>query len=414
MTIQFSCPKCQSKLWAPDDKAGAKFPCPECGQRLQVPPPPNKTILGQVISPNETLPGQPTPQTNPLPAWLSELEPTTTRPAWLSELEPAAAPMGGTEQAQSAAKEPLPPLERPADAAAEIICRACGRRLRVPGKLMGNWARCPGCLILFMAKTPGTEKGEQPSAAVIRQQPLSLVKGEASDLCLADDPRLKATNPPRWWRPVSPSFLILSLLLFPLPWIEVRCSSGEMYGKVLASQSGLQSIYGGETLHPALEAERVKREKAHLPDTSRRTTHSGDFGFFDSFAPTMLLYPLLLVGAAFIGFFLRPSLQRSALICAFAGVAFLLLLLQAAIGFPLERRVNKAMVAAAAEREPFDDGAGTMAALAFDVRYTGWFWVGLLSNVAALLALALEWFVIGFCYPSRRFLPWLGGRPSGP
>jgi hypothetical protein len=279
---------------------------------------------------------------------------------------------------------------------------------------MGKWVRCPGCLILFVAKTAGAEKAEHPPSAVVAQQPPALVQGEAYDLRFADDPRAKATNPARWWRPVSPSFLILSLLLFPFPWIEVSCSSGEMHGKVLASQSGLQSIYGGETLHPALEAERVQREKAHLFDTSKKTSKAGELGFLDSFAPSMLLYPLLLIGGALVGFFLRPSLLRTALICGPAGVAFLLLLLQVVIGFPLERRMNKAMAAAAAERNPFDDGTATAAALAFDVRYTGWFWIGLLSNLAAMLALALEWFVIGSRYPSRRFPGWLAGRPSGP
>jgi len=67
MTIRFSCPKCQSKLNAPDEKAGVKVPCPKCGQRLLIPTPPppeNKTLLGEL---------EPPPL--PAPTVLGKLEP---------------------------------------------------------------------------------------------------------------------------------------------------------------------------------------------------------------------------------------------------------------------------------------------------------------------------------------------------
>lgn len=50
MAIQFSCPRCQTKLSMAEEQAGNKFPCPNCNQRLQVPQPPptDKTMLGEL------------------------------------------------------------------------------------------------------------------------------------------------------------------------------------------------------------------------------------------------------------------------------------------------------------------------------------------------------------------------------
>ena len=48
--IRFACPRCNSVLDAPDQKAGSKVACPKCQQRLQIPGPPlNKTILAPLV-----------------------------------------------------------------------------------------------------------------------------------------------------------------------------------------------------------------------------------------------------------------------------------------------------------------------------------------------------------------------------
>jgi hypothetical protein len=49
--IRFACPRCGAVFKAPGEKAGEKFPCPRCGQRLQVPTPLEKTVLGQPLPP---------------------------------------------------------------------------------------------------------------------------------------------------------------------------------------------------------------------------------------------------------------------------------------------------------------------------------------------------------------------------
>jgi lipopolysaccharide-induced tumor necrosis factor-alpha factor len=44
--IRYSCPQCRKTLESPCSMAGQKLNCPGCGQRLRIPPPINKTMLG--------------------------------------------------------------------------------------------------------------------------------------------------------------------------------------------------------------------------------------------------------------------------------------------------------------------------------------------------------------------------------
>lgn len=65
--IRFQCPRCESILEAPDNRAGDKISCPKCQQRLEIPipPPQAKTILASFI---ETIPEpNQAPELPPLP-----------------------------------------------------------------------------------------------------------------------------------------------------------------------------------------------------------------------------------------------------------------------------------------------------------------------------------------------------------
>ena len=70
----------------------------------------------------------------------------------------------------------------------------------------------------------------------------------------------------RLWRKGSPSMLLLALLLFPLPWVEIRCNAEHplLRSKAVLKQSGLQSAYGGFSPDAILEAaaDEWKREQA--------------------------------------------------------------------------------------------------------------------------------------------------------
>jgi hypothetical protein len=50
VAIHFACPACNATMTAPDGRAGSKGPCPKCGQRLQVPNPVRRTIVGKLVS----------------------------------------------------------------------------------------------------------------------------------------------------------------------------------------------------------------------------------------------------------------------------------------------------------------------------------------------------------------------------
>jgi hypothetical protein len=59
--------------------------------------------------------------------------------------------------------------------------------------------------------------------------------------------------------------------------------------------------------------------------------------------------------------------------------------------------MNKAWAEMAAERRQLGgpgEGVAAAVALAFDVRYTPWFWLSLLANLAGVLCLAAETFVV--------------------
>lgn len=49
--IYFRCPTCKHNLRSQDELAGTKLACDKCRQRLLIPPRRNKTVLGEIISP---------------------------------------------------------------------------------------------------------------------------------------------------------------------------------------------------------------------------------------------------------------------------------------------------------------------------------------------------------------------------
>ena len=102
----------------------------------------------------------------------------------------------------------------------------------------------------------------------------------------------------RWF---APSWMLATLLLFPLPWIEVGC--GTRVGNrvedvdIVWTQSGLQAAYGGITLHnDATPEQRAKAERDF-----RKESHA---------APLMIMYAVNLSIAVVIGFCIRSHRFR--------------------------------------------------------------------------------------------------------
>jgi hypothetical protein len=180
---------------------------------------------------------------------------------------------------------------------------------------------------------------------------------------------------------VSPSFLVLSLLMFPLPWIELRCNAPVAGKKVMLSQSGLQAAYAGVTLDPSLDAyvtqTRKKQEEAARlsPEFHARPSELLP-------APLMMLFPFLIVAGVITSLAMKTR-ARDEVIVECAGMGLLLIALQVGIGFPLEDIVSKVALHDLAE---YRIGAATDAALEsarYNTEYTLWFWLALVFLAAS-------------------------------
>src|SRR5262245_28269733 len=111
--------------------------------------------------------------------------------------------------------------------------------LDVPEDRGGSTVRCPCCgrslsvpTLLPVDAAPGPTAGAPVSARAPGRRILALT---ARALPV--------------WRFGSPAALLLALLLFFLPWVEVRCDRpfGDRGARTVAEQSGLQAAYGGYT-----------------------------------------------------------------------------------------------------------------------------------------------------------------------
>jgi hypothetical protein len=161
----------------------------------------------------------------------------------------------------------------------------------------------------------------------------------------------------------------IAVILFLLPWTDVSCNA-----KKVATQSGIQATYGGVT------SELGPTDSKEKPDLG---------------GSALLLIALLLVlGGAAIALLIVlkknvPPINPAIL----AGVAFLLILLQAMIGFPINKVVNEKKASNAQANDEIGRMIGDAAM--FSVTRTAWFYL-------ELLALAIPAGVYGYERYSRR------------
>jgi ribosomal protein S27E len=120
--IRYRCPKCKKALTAHDTEAGAKVACPQCGQHLQIPTPPNQTVLGELIGTQDD-----PPPANPLPSEGYAGAPPPVRTAALSDAEAVGTKAQGDFPSQDDVDRPLMP------------CSACGQ------SVAREAAACPSC-----------------------------------------------------------------------------------------------------------------------------------------------------------------------------------------------------------------------------------------------------------------------------
>ncbi|MCI0459282.1 MAG: hypothetical protein L0Z62_20225 [Gemmataceae bacterium] len=183
----------------------------------------------------------------------------------------------------------------------------------------------------------------------------------------------------------SPALLLVALLLFPLPWIEVRCDKplGDHGTRTLAEQSGLQAAYGGYSEAPLSHTARTERDRleARIRALQSEPTLSG--------SPLMVLYPLVLLGGSLFGLLTRRDRFRCAALVGCSLVAGLLLLLQASRGFPLDQAART--LDAKGRLAGVDLRIALSTSGLVEVHYTPWFWLSAIALGGALVAASAEW-----------------------
>ncbi len=147
--------------------------------------------------------------------------------------------------------------------------------------------------------------------------------------------------------------LILALICFCLPWIEIRCNHLE-HGLIVTTQSGLQMTFGGSTTT-------VKGKPVSEAD---RTKHSQSASDREKPVPLMILYAAGLVVALVASLIVTATSRRWAVATLASGVAAAAMVIQLALGFPLVEGI------------PRGEGGWT---------HTIWFWLALASSMAAPL-----------------------------
>jgi hypothetical protein len=150
----------------------------------------------------------------------------------------------------------------------------------------------------------------------------------------------------------SPSCLLVALILFPLPWVEIQCTarkkvapttaflarSGvqdemaerlvpwEQETETMFTESGLQAALGAFTPHPKMNDREGIQQLAELVPP----------------APLMMLFPILLV-VGIVSAVLPDEARdrRRKVILACILTALVLMVVQSLLGFPLEKALPR-------------------------------------------------------------------------
>jgi hypothetical protein len=157
---------------------------------------------------------------------------------------------------------------------------------------------------------------------------------------------------------------LAALVLFLLPWIDIRCSQ-----QSFATQTGIQTIYGGASLSAGMEA-LAEEDGQTKPDRAKPDGAS-------AYAPLVALALLCVVGAVVMSFMAFRSgdsvqSQRVGMLCA---AALVLISAQMMIGFPAKKGIGKGMAEASktdVSGDPMDEMSKGMAEammLQIDVRH---------------------------------------------
>ncbi|MBI1833027.1 MAG: hypothetical protein HYR84_16425 [Planctomycetes bacterium] len=239
-------------------------------------------------------------------------------------------------------------MSAPVEKAGEKInCLKCGQRLQIPP------AQHAKTILASAFESENEPKlGSNPVAPIAPgPPPPSTAVGAESTSVAPNTPADEIWSRARafltmafhsdWRRLPTAPILWPCFFLFFLPWINISCMAVDGKSVVLASQSGLQTCYGGASLDQKLErmAAREGRDKPENPEDQ------------PPWSLLSILYGLFIILGGFLGLACIVTLfwQKIPLACpishlgslAFGSLAFLILLLQMVIHFPIERQFDK-------------------------------------------------------------------------
>jgi hypothetical protein len=203
-------------------------------------------------------------------------------------------------------------------------------------------------------------------------------------------------------RLVSPSTLLLALLLMPLPWFEIRCNEKD---EAMLTQSGLQAVWGGYSEGQWVKDERKKTEERWVGTTdvvggkvAGKEVQEIEGRHF-SIAPLMGVYLAALVIGILAGLTLSRWRERLLAVSACCAIAFCTFAVQLIIGFPAAKEIFP--VASPDERIDWPAGRPTkkdlaeLADIGIKVRHTPWLYTAFLLTGFSVASVALELFSYG-------------------
>lgn len=163
---------------------------------------------------------------------------------------------------------------------------------------------------------------------------------------------------PRMIQKLNIGTTLAALALFFLPWIDIQCS-----GKSFATQTGIQTIYGGGSPSP---------EMKRFVDEKRQAKSSGDESMGNSGLVAIALIAVIgAVVASFVG--LRsnkgPKVEMVGMLCT---VALTLIVVQMMVGFPVAREMGEKLAETPKNINTTDPmegaGAGIAAAMMMNIQ----------------------------------------------
>lgn len=169
-----------------------------------------------------------------------------------------------------------------------------------------------------------------------------------------------------------------ALVLFFLPWIDIQCSN-----RTMATQSGVQTIYGGSTISKELDG---FPENGKMKNTSSNKDESMGVSILVGVAFTAVIAAFCAALLVFRGM-QGVSSHTVGILCAAALVA---ISLQLMIGFPVRGKLSESMAEPAKSQfatDPFAGAGASMAAAMIQVRHLPSLYLELLAlGIPTLIA----------------------------